>query len=113
MVARLNMRVYHTTTFDTNSDPTRYQNNSSKVAYAASYLFGSAKDWFQLHINEHTGTIDFNTCADFVSNLQAAFVDPDVRATAKRKLKALKQGPKDCSHLPCRIYYISIHSGMG
>ena len=31
----------------------------SKIAYAASYLAGSAKEWFQPHVNEDTGVISF------------------------------------------------------
>src|SRR5258705_7252985 len=80
-----------------NSDPTRYSTEPSKVAYAASYLAGSAKDWFQPHINSETGVINFPSFTNFVQSIQAAFDDPDARATAERKLKALKQGPKDCS----------------
>ena len=80
-----------------NSDLTRYSTELSKVAYAASYLAGSAKGWFQPHIDSEMAVIDFPSFANFVQSIQVAFDNPDARATAERKLKALKQGPKDCS----------------
>ena len=34
------------------SDPARYNNDAAKIAYAASYLTGSAADWFEPHLNK-------------------------------------------------------------
>ena len=83
-----------------NSDPARYSGNGSevaRVAYAASYLSGSAKEWFQPHVDEITGTISFTTWETFVRALKAAFDDPDAYETAERKIKALQQESQDCS----------------
>ena len=47
-----------------NLDPDRYTGtnaDNAKIAYAASFLAGSAKEWFQPHINETTGAISFPT----------------------------------------------------
>ena len=44
-----------------------------------------------------TGTVDFDKYAAFSTVLKNAYDDPDARATAERKLRALKQGNKDCS----------------
>src|SRR5512133_596721 len=41
--------------------------------------------------------MDFATFAAFVQALKAAFDDPDARATAERRLLALKQNTRDCS----------------
>ena len=63
-----------------NSDPDRYTGtnaDNAKIAYSASYLSGSAKEWFQPHVNETTVTITLQTWASFVAALKAAFDDPD------------------------------------
>lgn len=80
-----------------NSDPARYGTESSRISYAASYLAGTARDWFQPHVNQTTGAVDFPTFALFVQALKAAFDDPDARATAERKLLTLRQNNRDCS----------------
>ena len=80
------------------SYPDQFANNEeTKIAYAASYLVGSAKEWFQPHINETTGDIAFPTWAAFTIALKAAFDDPDAYQTAQRKIEALRQGQQDCS----------------
>ena len=82
-----------------NSDPDRYTGNNAdnaKIAYAASFLSGSAKEWFQPHVNETTGAISFPTWTDFVAALRAAFQDPDAYQTAYNRIASLKQD-KDCS----------------
>ena len=90
-----------------NSDPARYTGtnaDNAKIAYAASYLSGSAKEWFQPHVNETTGVISFPTWVDFVAALRAAFEDPDGYQTAYNKISNLKQ-EKNCSS-----YYASFVS---
>ena len=90
-----------------NSDPARYTGtnaDNAKIAYAASFLSGSAKEWFQPHVNETTGVISFPTWTDFVAALRAAFEDPDAYQTAYNKISTLKQ-EKDCSS-----YYASFVS---
>ena len=82
-----------------NSDPDRYTGanaDNAKIAYAASYLSGSAKEWFQPHVNETTGAITLPTWASFVAALKAAFDDPDAYQTAYTKISSLKQ-ERDCS----------------
>ena len=47
-----------------NSDPARSTGtnaDNAKIACVASYLSGSAKEWFQPHVNETTGAISFPT----------------------------------------------------
>ena len=82
-----------------NSDPDRYTGanaDNAKIAYAASFLAGSAKEWFQPHVNETTGAITLPTWASFVAALKAAFDDPDAYQTAYTKIISLKQ-ERDCS----------------
>ena len=65
-----------------NSDPDGYTGNNAdnaKIAYAASLLAGSAKEWFQPHVNETTGAISFPTWNEFVAALRATFDDPDCK----------------------------------
>ena len=47
-----------------NSDPDRYTGvnaDNAKIAYAASFLLGSAKEWFQPHVDKTPGAIIFPT----------------------------------------------------
>ena len=63
-----------------NSDPDRYTGtnaDNAKIAYAASFLAGSAKEWFQPHVDETTSAISFPTWTEFVAALHATFDDPD------------------------------------
>ena len=78
------------------SDPDRYSYDATKIAYTASYLTSSATNWFELHLDKTTGTVDFANYATFFTALKNAYDDLDARATAERKLRALKQGNKDC-----------------
>ena len=73
-----------------NSDPPCYSTDAQKISYAASYLDGTAKDWFRPNVNANTGAISFPTCTAFVDAFKAAFDNTDAMATAERKLMVLK-----------------------
>jgi len=79
------------------SDSTRYATDAAKIAYAASFLTGSAADWFEPHLNKSSGAMDFGSHGEFAVALKNAYDNPDARATAQRELRNLKQGDKDCS----------------
>ena len=82
-----------------NSDPDRYTGanaDNAKIAYAASYLSGSAKEWFQPHVDKTTGAITLPNWASFVAAQKAAFDDPHAHQTAYTKISSLKQ-ERDCS----------------
>ena len=80
------------------TDQARYSTHEAKIAYAASYLHGSAKEWFHPHVDLLTGnTPAFATWESFVENQKAAFDYPDAYQTAERKIHALKQGNRDCA----------------
>ena len=70
------------------------QTDEARITYAASYLSGPVKEWFQPHVNETTGDIDF-TWGTFVQALKIAFDDPDAYQSARRKIEALKQERQD------------------
>lgn len=82
------------------SDPTVFANDAAKIAYAASYLKGTAYQWFASHIDEETGEIDVTEFSEFVKILRAAWADPDAVATAERKVRDLKQKSSTVS-----VYY--------
>ena len=82
-----------------NSGPDRYTSantDNAKIAYAASYMAGSATEWYQPHVNETIGAISLPTWASFVAALKAAFDDPDAYQTTYTKISLLKQ-EHDCS----------------
>ena len=73
------------------TDKARYSTHEAKIAYAASYLDSSAKEWFRPHVDLLTGnTPAFTTWESLVENLKAAFNDPDPYQTAERKIHTLK-----------------------
>ena len=69
-------------------------------------MTSSAADWFEPHPNKTTGTVDFDSYAAFSTVLKNTYDDPDARAVAETKLRALKQGNKDYSvyHAEFAIY---------
>ena len=78
------------------TDPDRYSTDAAKIAFAASYLDGSAEEWVKLHVDLVTGTTPtFPTWASFTQALKAAFDDPDAYQTAEEKIHKLKQGNRD------------------
>ena len=80
-----------------NADPSRYQGDAAKIAYAASYLSGSAADWFEPHLDKNTGKVKFDSYAEFTQALKNTYDDPDARTTTEWKLHAFHQNDKDCS----------------
>jgi hypothetical protein len=79
------------------NDPARYGSEGIQIRTAASYLSGGALGWFKAYHDETTQEIKFKTYTEFIQALKAAYDDPDKRATAERKLLALRQNHKDCS----------------
>ena len=68
----------------------------AKIAYATSYLTGSAADWFELNLNKDNGSTDFKTYTAFIMALKNAYDNPNARSTMEHKLLNLKQGDRDC-----------------
>ena len=80
------------------TDPDRYSTDDAKIAFVASYLDGSAKEWFKPQVDLVTGTTPtFPTWVSFTQALKAAFDDPDAYQTAEEKIQNLKQGDRDCA----------------
>lgn len=92
------------------SNQAAFSSDESKILYAGSYLNGNAYTWFEPHVNQETGEVDFQTFPDFLEALRAAFDDPDAYATSERQLEALRQDGS------CAAYYakiVSIFSLLG
>ena len=82
------------------TDPDRYSTDDAKIAFVASYLDGSAKEWFKPQVDLVTGTTPtFPTWVSFTQALKAAFDDRDVYQRAEEKIHKLKQGNWDCAKL--------------
>jgi len=65
------------------SDPARYSTDLAKISYAASYLSGSAVNWFEPYLNKATGHISFTNYEAFVPALKNAYDYPDAHAIVK------------------------------
>ena len=79
------------------ADPARFQNDKSKIVYAASFLRGPARDWWTPNINPHTGGVKFDTYTEFLTALSNAFDNPDSEATAAREIRRLQQKDSSCA----------------
>lgn len=82
-----------TTVFE--SQPSRYSEETSKVAYVASYLRDGASEWYQVlrrdtHKDEEKTKI-LSSYSEFQRALRESFGDPDELATAERELENLRQ----------------------
>ncbi|KAI0993087.1 hypothetical protein K3495_g15097 [Podosphaera aphanis] len=73
------------------SFPSAFATDEAKIMYAGSFLIGTAYTWFEPHVNQTSGAVDFKTFSDFIEAVRAAFNDPDSYATAERQLEALRQ----------------------
>ena len=71
------------------SNPRAFSTEESKILYAGSYLSGSAYTWFELNVDQTSGTVGFTTFLEFLESLRAAFDDPDACATSERQIEAL------------------------
>ena len=77
-----------------NSDPDIFTGMNAvkaKIAFVASFLWGSAKRWFQPHVDETTEAIAFPTWTEFVGTLWVAFEDLNAYQTVYNKISLLKQ----------------------
>ena len=80
------------------TDPDRYSTDAANIAFVASYLDGSAKEWFKPHVDLVTATTPtFPSWASFIQALKAAFDDPDAYQTVEEKIHKLKQRNRDCA----------------
>lgn len=75
-----------------NSDYDQYTGSkagNAKIAYTTSYLWRSAKELFQLHVDETTGAITLPTWASYVAAMKALFDNPRTYQTAYTKISSL------------------------
>jgi len=76
--------------------PASFPNEQSKMRYAFNRLMGAALGQILLHIQEDE-TIGLEDLLAFIQLLEAAFGDPDRVATAKRKMREIKQKNREFS----------------
>ncbi|POS85281.1 hypothetical protein EPUL_004032, partial [Erysiphe pulchra] len=57
-----------------------FSSDGLKILFAGSYHNGNAYTWFEPHVSQETGEVDFQTFPNFLEALQAAFDDPDAYA---------------------------------
>lgn len=79
-----------------NGQPSKFPNEASKVLYAGSYLRGPAFTWFQpllLAANKEPPQIvpEFQSFKAFSKSISAVYGDPDLEASAERRLNVLSQ----------------------
>ena len=72
------------------TDPAYFQDNKSKIVYAASFLRGLTRDWWTPNINPYTGGVKFDIYVEFLTALSNDFNNPDSEATAARKIRRLR-----------------------
>ena len=83
------------------TNPSQFENNKVKIIFAASFLRGSAADWWVPKINTTittnettTITMVYITFEEFIKALRAVFDDPDTITTFAYNLQHLRQGKK-------------------
>ena len=79
-----------------NGQPSKFPDEASKVLYAGSYLRGPAFTWFQpllLAANKEPPQIvpEFQSFKTFSKSISAVYGDPDLEASAERRLNVLSQ----------------------
>ena len=80
------------------TDPDRYSTDAIRIAFAASYLNSSPKEWVEPHVDLVTGTKPiFPTWPSFTKALKAVFDNPYAYQIAEQKIHKLRQGNRDCA----------------
>src|ERR1700685_1179982 len=79
-----------------NGQPSQFPNERSKILYAGSYLRGTAFSWFQpllLAASKDPPQVvpEFQSFKNFSASISAVYGDPDLQASAERRLNVLTQ----------------------
>ena len=70
-------------------------NENLRIRYVTALIHGDAAEWLVTFIGGNGISYEFTSYVDFVTKFKAQFVDLNPKATAARKLFALKQGQED------------------
>ena len=65
-------------------------NENLRIRYATALIHSDAAEWLVTFIGANGISYEFTSYIDFVTKFKAQFVDPNPKATAARKLFALK-----------------------
>ena len=88
-------------------------NESLRVRYATAFIHGDAAEWLVTFIGTDGISYEFTNYIDFVKKFKAQFVDPNPKATAARKLFALKQGQEDIQTYLNKVIPIAREADLG
>ena len=88
-------------------------NESLRIRYATALIHGDAAEWLVTFIGANGISYEFTSYIDFVTKFKAQFVDPNPKATAARKLFALKQGQEDIQTYLTKVIPIAREADLG
>ena len=88
-------------------------NELLRVRYATALIHGDAAEWLVTFIGTDGVSYEFSSYIDFVRKFKTQFVDPNPRATAARKLFALKQGQEDIQTYLTKVIPIAREADLG
>ena len=91
-----------------------FENNELlRVRYATALIHGDAAKWLVTFIGTDGISYEFINYIDFVKKFKAQLVDPNPKATAARKLFALKQGQEDIQTSFTKVIPIAREADLG
>ena len=91
-----------------------FENNELlRVRYTTALIHGDAAEWLVTFIGIDGVSYEFTNYIDFVKKFKAQFVDPNPKATAARKLFALKQGQEDIQTYLTKVIPIAREADLG
>ena len=91
-----------------------FENNENlRVRYATGFIHEDAAEWLVTFIGTDGISYEFTNYINFVRKFKAQFVDPNPKATAARKLFALKQGPEDIQTYLTKVIPIAREADLG
>ena len=88
-------------------------NELLRVQYATALIHDDAAEWLVTFIGTDGISYEFTGYIDFVRKFKAQFVDPNPKATAARKLFALKQGQEDIQTYLTKVIPIAREADLG
>ena len=88
-------------------------NENLRIRYATTPIHGDAVEWLVTFIGANGISYVFTNYIDFVTKFKAQFVDPNPKATAARKLFALKQGQEDIQTYHTKVIPIAREADLG
>ena len=88
-------------------------NENLRIRYATAFIHGNATEWLVTFIGTDGISYEFANYINFVKKFKTQFVDPNPKATAARKLFALKQGQEDIQTYLTKVIPIARETDLG